>query len=181
MNIYDFSVTKYDGKVEKLDQYKGKVMLIVNSATHCGFTPQYEDLKHLHDEYASKGLVILDFPCDQFGNQAPGTNQEIMDFCINRYMLPYELYSKIDVNGEGADPLFTYLKDQKGFTGFDAKHPLSRVLMINLSKADPDFECNPDIKWNFTKFLVDRDGNVVDRFEPVDNMCRVEEIINAIL
>ncbi len=181
MDIYTISIEKNTGDVEELLKYKGRVMLIVNSATACGFTPQYEELKYLHETYHDKGLVILDFPCNQFKNQAPGSDEEIQNFCINTYALPYIMCKKIDVNGKDAHPLFTYLKHEKGFTGFDASHPKSKALMTMLLKDDPNFMCNPDIKWNFTKFLVDRNGNVIDRFEPVDGVDKIETIIKEII
>lgn len=113
-----------------------------------------------------RGLDILDFPCDQFGHQAPGTNEEIAQFCTSRFGVTFPQFAKIEVNGEGADPLFTYLQQQKGFEGFDDGHELTPILEDLLSKDDPDYAGKPDIKWNFTKFLVDREGNVVRRFEP---------------
>ncbi len=181
MNIYDFTILKNDGKTETLEQYKGNVLLIVNSATACGFTPQYTDLKNLHEKYAEKGLVILDFPCNQFGEQAPGTDEEIQDFCVNKYLLPYTLCAKIDVNGPQEHPLYTYLKSKKGFSGFNPNHEKSSRLSERVAKDDADFKNNENIKWNFTKFLVSKDGEVLERFEPVDDMSEVEAAIAKLL
>ncbi len=165
-NIYDYTVTDNKGNAVQLSQYKGKVLLIVNTATACGFTPQYNDLDALYDAYADKGLEILDFPCNQFGEQAPGTDEEIHEFCVLRYDTKFPRFHKIDVNGADELPLYTFLKSQKGFAGFDPQHPLTNILHDMFSKADADYASKPDIKWNFTKFLVDRNGNVVARFEP---------------
>jgi glutathione peroxidase len=142
MGLYDFKIKDIDGKDVPMSKYKGKVMLIVNTATHCGFTPQYEGLEKLHKKYHKKGLEILDFPCNQFANQAPESNKEIANFCAMHYKTSFQTFAKIDVNGKYADPLFKYLKKQKlGMLG-------------------------GRITWNFTKFLVDREGNVVKRFAP---------------
>jgi len=142
MGLYDFKIKDIDGKDVPMSKYKGKVMLIVNTATHCGFTPQYEGLEKLHKKYHKKGLEILDFPCNQFANQAPESNKEIANFCAMHYKTSFQTFAKIDVNGKYADPLFVYLKKQKlGMLG-------------------------GRITWNFTKFLVDREGNVVKRFAP---------------
>lgn len=141
-------------------------MLIVNTATACGFTPQYAELEALYEAYAEKGFVILDFPCNQFGAQAPGTDEEIHSFCTLNFNTKFARFRKIEVNGENEQPLYTFLKSQKGFAGFDLAHPLTKILDDMFSKADADYAKKPDIKWNFTKFLVDRQGNVVERFEP---------------
>ncbi len=181
MSIYDFSVTKVNGEKQELSMYKGKVMLILNSAIKCGFTPQYEQLAKMHNDYADKGLVILDFPCNQFGEQAPGTDEEIEAFCVNKYLLPYILCSKTEVNGENEHPLYTYIKSKMGFRGFPKEHQSTEVLEKMLSKNDPNYAELSDIKWNFTKFLVDKDGNVVKRFEPGEDMKIVEEEIVKLL
>ncbi len=182
MNLYDIEVLKVDGSVESLANYKGKVMLIVNTATKCGFTPQYEDLRKLHEKYNAKGLEILDFPCNQFGEQAPGSDQEINEFCVLKYQLPYNQFSKIEVNGENETELFKYLKEKKGFEGFNnEKNPLNSRLKEMFEKRMPGYENTPDIKWNFTKFLIDKDGNVVKRFEPVDEMDQIENEIIKLL
>ena len=157
MNIYDFQVKDAKGNTVNLSEYKGKTLLIVNTATGCGFTPQYKGLQALYDKYQSKGFEILDFPCNQFGNQAPGTEDEIHQFCEINYKTTFRLFSKIDVNGKNESPLYTYLKGQKG--GF-------------LSKR---------IKWNFTKFLVDKTGKVVERFAPTATPESIENKIASIL
>ena len=157
MKIYDFKVRNAKGEEVPMTEFKGKVLLIVNTATGCGFTPQYEGMQKLYEKYRDKGLEILDFPCNQFGHQAPGTDEEIQEFCTLKYNTTFPLFSKIDVNGKNADPLFVYLKAQQG--GF----------------------LGDDIKWNFTKFLVSRDGTVVDRYAPVTKPEKIEEDILKLL
>lgn len=181
MNVYDFSVTNRSGNEVSLSVYKGEVLLIVNTATQCGFTPQYDALQDLYKKYVNEGLVILDFPCNQFGNQAPGTNDEIYSFCETNYGVSFPIFSKIEVNGDNAHPLYKYLKSQKGFAGFDENHKLTPVLEDKLSEEDPDYKNNPDIKWNFTKFLIDRNGNVVERFEPTEDIYIVETKVKELL
>ncbi len=157
MSVYDYTMKSAAGEEVSLAQYKGKVLLIVNTATGCGFTPQYEGLEKLYKDYQGKGLEILDFPCNQFGNQAPGTNEEIVSFCKLKYDVSFPQFAKIEVNGANEAPLYTYLKkEQGGMLG---------------SK----------IKWNFTKFLVDRDGKVVDRFAPTVTPEQLESKIQALL
>ena len=157
MNIYDFKVKTRKGEEVDLSTFKGKVMLIVNTATGCGFTPQYEGLEKLYEEYHDKGLEILDFPCNQFGHQAPGTDEEIHEFCTGKYKTQFDQFAKIDVNGKNEDPLYTYLKSKKG--GLLGKN----------------------IKWNFTKFLVDKEGNVVKRYEPTTEPSKIEKDIIELL
>lgn len=180
-NIYGFTVTDNQGKEVSLSQYKGKVILIVNTATHCGFTPQYEDLDSLYAAYADKGLEILDFPCNQFGGQAPGTDAEIQQFCVANFNTLFPRFHKIDVNGANESPLYTYLKKKKGFAGFDPAHPLTNVLHTIFSSTDPDYAKKPSIKWNFTKFLIDRKGRVVARFEPTATKETIAPAIEALL
>lgn len=165
-NIYDFTVKTNKGADQSLAEHKGKVILVVNTATKCGFTPQYEDLDSLYDEFSGRGFTILDFPCNQFGGQAPESDEEIEQFCTLRFNTKFPRFKKIDVNGENEIPLYTWLKSQKGFAGFDKNHKLTAILEDMFSKADPDYAQKPDIKWNFTKFLIDSEGNVVKRFEP---------------
>ena len=179
--VYDFKVLDRKGGEVSLASYKGKVLLIVNTATRCGFTPQYEELEALYKNYKEQGLEILDFPCNQFGQQAPGTEEEIHSFCQLNYGTEFPQFKKIDVNGENAAPLFTYLKAQKGFEGFDLNNKIGALLDDMLSKADPNYKQNPDIKWNFTKFLIDQQGNVVARFEPTAPMADVEAQVNELL
>lgn len=157
MSIYDLQVKDSKGELASLRDYQGKVMLIVNTATGCGFTPQYEGLQGLYDKYKEYGFEILDFPCNQFGNQAPGSDTEIVDFCQLKYGVTFQTFSKIEVNGKKEDPLYTYLKSQK--TG------------VMGSK----------IKWNFTKFLVDRNGIVVERFSPTTDPAKIEGRIKDII
>lgn len=181
MNIYDFNVLGRSDETISLEKYKGNVVLIINSATQCGFTPQYDKLQDLYERYSSQGFVILDFPCNQFGNQAPGTNEEIATFCDSNYGVTFPIFSKIEVNGENAAPLYKYLKSEKSFAGFDPKHPLTEILDKMLSEANPDYKNDSDIKWNFTKFLIDRNGNVVERFEPTEDLGAVEQVIADLL
>jgi len=157
MGIYDFTVKDAKGEDVNLSEYKGKVLLIVNTATGCGFTPQYEGLQKLYDTYQGQGFEILDFPCNQFGNQAPGTEEEIVEFCQMKYNTTFRQFAKIEVNGDNESPLYTYLKSQKG--GLLGKK----------------------IKWNFTKFLVDREGNVVDRYGSTDTPEKIEADIKKLL
>lgn len=157
MKIYDFTVLDTKKQPVKLDLYEGKVLLVVNTATGCGFTPQYEGLENLYKKYKDAGLVILDFPCNQFAGQAPGTEAEIVQFCQLKYNVSFPQFAKIKVNGDDADPLYVWLKDQKGGV---------------FGKA---------IKWNFTKFLVDREGNVVERYSPTTKPEDIEEAIKKLL
>jgi glutathione peroxidase len=181
MNIYDFSVKTRLGKEISLKDYEGKVLLIVNTATGCGFTPQYTGLQELYNKYKDNGFEILDFPCNQFGQQAPGTEEEIHEFCQLNYATKFPQFKKIEVNGKGQSPLFAYLKSQKGFKGFDPNHKIGKILIDMLSKADPDYDKTPDIKWNFTKFLIDRNGNVVERFEPTEDIKVIEKAVEELL
>ena len=175
-SIYDFVVEKPDGTEISLSEFQGKPMLIVNTATGCGFTPQYEDLKNLYDTYSGQGLEIIDIPCDQFGHQAPGTDEEIHTFCTANFGTPYEQYKKSEVNGDGQLPLYAFLKEQQGFEGFTGEKAdfMDGYLKENV---DPNYADNDDIKWNFTKFLVSKDGDVVARFEPTVDMAVVEEAV----
>lgn len=181
MNIYSFKAKDTKGQEVSLKDYEGKVVLIVNTATGCGFTPQYEDLEKLYKEYKDQGFVILDFPCNQFGQQAPGTDEEIVSFCTTNYGVSFPQFSKIEVNDEGAHPLFKFLKEQKTFAGFDPAHTLTPVLEKMLGESDPDYKSKSAIKWNFTKFLIDRKGNVVERFEPTEDMKIVGKKIVELL
>ena len=179
--VYDFKVTNDEGKEVSLSDYKGKVILIVNTATRCGFTPQYKELEELYQKYSQSGLEILDFPCNQFGQQAPGSIEEIHNFCTANFNIHFPQFDKIDVNGDNAHPLFSYLKSKQAFGGFDLNERLGKLLDDMMRKKDPEFDKNPDIKWNFTKFLIDRQGNVIKRFEPTDKMADVEmEIAKAL-
>ena len=172
--IYDFKVMNDEGQEVSLSDYKGKVLLIVNTATRCGFTPQYNELEALYKKYQSEGLEILDFPCNQFGEQAPGTIQEIHQFCTANFDIQFPQFDKIEVNGENEAPLYTYLKAQKGFSGFDLNDKTGKFMDEMLRKKDADYDKKSDIKWNFTKFLISRDGKVLKRYEPTDKMTDVE-------
>ena len=172
--IYDISVKDDLGNDVSLADYKGKVLLIVNTATRCGFTPQYDELEALYEKYHAQGLEILDFPCNQFGEQAPGTIEEIHQFCTMNFNIKFPQFDKIDVNGANESPLFTYLKAQKGFGGFDLNDQRGKFMDEMLRKQDADYDKKSDIKWNFTKFLVSRDGRVVKRYEPTDKMTDVD-------
>lgn len=180
-SIYDFEVMALGNKSVKLDEYKGKVLLIVNSASKCGFTPQYSDLEAINKRFAERGFAILDFPCNQFGAQSPESDEETEQFCQLNYGTTFPQFKKIEVNGANESPLYTYLKAQRGFAGFDKEHNLTPILEKMLGEADPDFAAKSDIKWNFTKFLVDRDGNVVARFEPTADMESVAKAIEGLL
>lgn len=181
MGLYDYEVKNGEGQPVSMKEYEGKVLLIVNSATACGFTPQYEDLQGLYEKFNDKGLEILDFPCNQFGNQAPGSQKEIQSFCELEYGVTYPVFEKVDVNGNGALPLYDFLKEEKGFKGFDLDHPLTPVLDGMLSAADPEYKTDPSIKWNFTKFLVDRSGTILERFEPTTSVKLIEQRLEGIL
>lgn len=173
-SVYDFKVTNDEGNEVSLDKYKGKVLLIVNTATRCGFTPQYKELEELYQKYQAKGLEILDFPCNQFGEQAPGTIQEIKQFCTANFGIQFPQFDKIDVNGPSEHPLFTYLKAQKPFGGFDLNDDMGKILDNMLRKRDANYDKNADIKWNFTKFLISSDGRVVKRYEPTDKITDID-------
>ena len=164
--VYDFIVPGKKKTEKNLADYKGKVLLIVNTASRCGFTNQYTELEEIYEKFHEKGLEILDFPCNQFGQQAPESQEEYHSFCQLNYKTKFPQFAKVEVNGEKELPLYKWLKSKKGFAGFDEKHPLTSKLNEMFSKADPDFAKKPDIKWNFTKFLVDKQGHVVGRFEP---------------
>lgn len=179
--IYKIAVKNMYGKTETLKPYKGKVLLIVNTATRCGFTPQYKELEELYAKYHAQGFEILDFPCNQFGAQAPEDILKIREFCTENYETTFPLYDKIDVNGTEAAPLFVYLKGKQGFRGFDLNDPKGKRLDGMLRKRDADYDKNADIKWNFTKFLVDGNGRVVRRFEPTESMNSVDQAVSELL
>lgn len=181
MNIYDFTVPDQKGNITDLKKYSGNVLLITNTATKCGFTPQYKELQALFEKFYNKGFFILDFPCNQFGEQAPGTAEEISGFCSVNYGTTFPRFAKINVNGENALPLFKFMQSQKGFAGFNPEHTLTPVLDKLLSKEDPEYKKSDSIKWNFTKFLIDRSGNVVRRFEPTAQISEIEKSIEEII
>ena len=179
-SIYDYSVPAVNGSEVKLSDYQGKVMVIVNTATGCGFTPHYKPLEEMYEKYHEKGLEIIDIPCNQFAGQTPGTDEEIHEFCTLKYNTQFPQMKKSDVNGENALPVYGYLKSQKGFEGF-GKGPMALMMGTMLKKIDKDYKNNPEIKWNFTKFVIDRQGNVVARFEPTADMKKVDECVEKLL
>ncbi len=175
--VYDFTVKDRKGNEVPLSQYKGKVLLVVNTATGCGFTPHYEPLEAMYTELKDRGLEILDFPCNQFANQAPGSEDEIHEFCTVKFGADFPQFKKIDVNGETADPLFAFLATEKPFEGF-GKGLKNEALNKYAGMNNKQFGDKAYIKWNFTKFLVDREGKVIARFEPTKDM---QEVKNAVL
>lgn len=179
MNIYDFNVKAQDGSEVSLADFKGKVILVVNTATGCGFTPQYSDLQDIYDSLHDSGLEILDFPCNQFADQAPGSDEEIHDFCTGRYGITFPQYSKIDVNGDNAIPLYKWITENTKFEGFEG--PMKVILAPIVKKMDADYKNNGKIKWNFTKILVNRDGDIVARFEPTASLDKVKKAIKEVL
>ncbi len=177
-SIYDFTVKDRKGNDVSLKDYEGKVLLIVNTATGCGFTPHYDPLEAMYEELKDKGFEILDFPCNQFANQAPGTEDEIHEFCKMKFGTKFPQFSKIDVNGETAEPLFAYLASEKPFEGFGKG--LKNVALEKFTNANnKKFRDKAYIKWNFTKFLVDREGKVIARFEPTVDMKEVRAAVEA--
>ena len=179
--VYRFTVKGRKGEDVSLADYKGKVLLIVNTATRCGFTPQYEGLEWMYERHKGKGFELLDFPCNQFGGQAPGTEDEIHAFCVVNYKTAFPQFAKIDVNGENAAPLFRFLTDSAKFEGFPQDGKLAPILEKMLREADPDYAKKPDIKWNFTKFLIGRDGKVIRRFEPAAPLSEIETAVEKAL
>ena len=177
--VYDFTVKDRQGNDVSLSGYQGKVLLIVNTATGCGFTPHYEPLEAMYGEMKDRGFEILDFPCNQFANQAPGTDDEIHEFCTVKFGTEFPQFKKVEVNGPNAEPLFVFLAGQKAFGGFKG---LKGMAMKAVQKSvDKEFGDQAYIKWNFTKFLVDREGNVIARFEPTDDMDAVKKAVAAAL
>jgi glutathione peroxidase len=185
MGFYDYSVKDRQGNDVSMKNYEGKVVLVVNTATGCGFTPQYEDLEKIYEQYHDQGFEILDIPCNQFAGQTPGTDEEVHEFCTLKYNTKFDQMHKTNVNNrpdkdEKEEPLYTYLKSQQGFKGF-GKGVKAMAMAAMLSKLDKNYKTNPDIKWNFTKFLIDRNGNVVDRFEPTNKMDDVAKAVASLI
>ena len=178
--IYDFTVKDRTGKEVNLGEYRGKVLLVVNTATGCGFTPHYEPLEAMYREMKDQGLEILDFPCNQFGNQAPGSDDEIHEFCTVKFGTEFPQFAKIDVNGDTADPLFAWLATEKPFEGF-GKGLKNAALKKFSEMNNKTFGDKAYIKWNFTKFLINREGQVIARFEPTVDMKEVEKAVKAAL
>lgn len=179
MSIYDYTIYTRQNQAVPLTNYQGSVLLIVNTATGCGFTPQYKELQKLHDNYHQQGLTIIDIPCNQFKEQAPESDEEIHQFCQLHYQTGFDQFRKSEVKGDRALPLYTYLTNQQGFQGF-GKSVKGLAMSAFLKSLHTKDKVN-DVKWNFTKFLVDRTGQVVERFEPTDNMTEVEKAIKALL
>ena len=180
-NIYRFEALDGDGNTVNLSDYQGQVLLVVNTATQCGFTPQYEGLQDLYARYHGQGLEILDFPCNQFGAQAPGSNEEIHAFCTGTYNTTFPQMAKINVNGDSATALYSWLKSKAPFGGFDTTDRIGAYLDQMFRAQDSLYDQKPDIKWNFTKFLIDRQGNVVRRFEPTAPISDIEAAIIDLL
>ncbi|WP_069999982.1 glutathione peroxidase [Cellulosilyticum sp. I15G10I2] len=181
MTIYDFSANSIGGQPIDFDKYKGKVIIIANTASKCGFTPQYEDLQKLYEEYKDQGLEILGFPCNQFEGQEPGANEEVQAFCSLNYGVSFQLFEKVDVREENAHPLFKYLTQNAPFKGFDLNHPIGKILQSLLQEKHPEFLIDDSIKWNFTKFLIDQNGNIVKRYEPTTSPLDMEDDIKKLL
>ena len=178
--VYDFKVTDRMGNEVSLADYKGKVLLIVNTATGCGFTPHYEPLEAMYKELKDQGFEILDFPCNQFANQAPGSDDEIHEFCTLKFGTEFPQFAKIDVNGENADPLFAFLASEKPFVGF-GKGLKNAALNKFAAANNKQYGDKTYVGWNFTKFLIDREGRVIARFEPTVDMAEVEKAVKAAL
>ncbi|KGX92250.1 glutathione peroxidase [Pontibacillus halophilus JSM 076056 = DSM 19796] len=182
MSIYDYTATMMNGSEKSLSDYKGKVFLVVNTAGRCGFTYQYEDLQKLYDRYHSKGFEILGFPCNQFDNQEPDSNDRIQTACMLNYGVSFPLFQKTDVRGENAHPLFQYLSESIPFQGFNKWHPVAKILIPLLNEKHPEYLVDShSIKWNFTKFLVSSEGEIVKRFEPTTDPIDMEADIEALL
>ncbi|MFF2481206.1 glutathione peroxidase [Paenibacillus sp. NPDC058071] len=181
MSVYTFEAEKINGEAVSLEQYKGKVLIIVNTASKCGFTPQYSDLQKIYEQYKDQGLEILGFPSNQFGEQEPGSNSDVQSFCQINYGVTFPLFAKTDVREDSAHPLFSYLTEQAPFQGFNVSEPSGKMLNAFLSEKLPQLLEGDSIKWNFTKFLVDREGRVVKRFEstqePNDMKADIEKLL----
>jgi glutathione peroxidase len=178
--VYDFTVKDRQGNDVSLSEYQGKVLLIVNTATGCGFTPHYEPLEEMHKDMKEQGFEILDFPCNQFANQAPGSDDEIHDFCTIKFGTEFPQFKKIDVNGDNADPLFAWLATEKPFEGFGKGLKMAALKKFS-DMNNKQFGEKAYIRWNFTKFLIDREGKVISRFEPSVDMKEVRDAVAAAL
>ncbi len=177
--IYDYKLIKRDGSEFNTSDLKGKIVLVVNTATGCGFTPQYKALEELYKRYHDKGLEIIDLPCDQFGHQAPGTDDEIHEFCTAKYQTSFDQFKKIDVNGDNADAFISYIKNQ--LPQGEVKGLKNKMAMAATKKLSGTCKTEYDIAWNFTKFLIDREGNVIKRLEPVIDPMELEEDIKGMI
>ena len=180
MGFYDLTVTARDGSEVKLSDYQGKVVMVVNTATGCGFTPHYEPIEKMYEDLHGQGFEVIDVPCNQFAGQTPGTDDEIHEFCTLKYHTQFPQMKKSDVNGDNAIELFKYLKSKKEFDGF-GKGAKALAMNLLLKRIDKDYKNNSEIKWNFTKFIVDRKGNVVARFEPTADMKEVRSFVENLV
>ncbi len=180
MGFYDYEVEKPDGTMQKMSDFEGKVVMVVNTATGCGFTPHYEPMEEMYRDFHDRGFEIVDVPCNQFAGQTPGTDEEIHEFCTLKYHTEFPQMKKSDVNGENAIPLYKFLKSQKTFEGF-GKGPKALAMSAMLKTIDKDYKNNSEIKWNFTKFIINRDGDVVARFEPTADMKDVRAFVEKLL
>lgn len=181
MNVYQFVFNSIDGEEVPLSKYKDKVLLVVNTASKCGFTPQYDELQKLYEKYNSKGLEILGFPTNQFAGQEPGTNEEVKDFCLRNYGVTFQMFEKTNVRGTEENELFKFLTQMAPFKGLNLAHPIGKPLANLLEESFPDYLLGDSIKWNFTKFLIDRDGNVISRYEPTSSPFDMEGEIQKLL
>jgi glutathione peroxidase len=181
MSIYDFEVKNANGETVSLSDYKGKVLLIVNTASRCGFTPQFQDLQKLYAKYQKYGFEILGFPCNQFGEQEPGSSQDAVAFCQRNYGVTFPIFEKIEVNGNNAHPLFQYLKKEAPFKGFDETSASGKILKLMIMDKNPEWFVGDEIKWNFTKFLINRDGKVIRRYEPIEEPLDFEKDIETLV
>ncbi|OUM84673.1 MAG: glutathione peroxidase [Bacillus thermozeamaize] len=177
MSVHQFDVQTVNGETKSLSEYKGKVLLIVNTASKCGFTPQYEGLQKLYDKFKEHDFEVLAFPCNQFGGQEPGTSEEAAAFCQVNYGVTFPVFAKVEVNGPNAHPLFQYLKNQAPFKGFDEENPRGKRIKEFVAENYPEFYEGNEIKWNFTKFLIDRNGQVTRRYEPYEEPMNFEQDI----
>jgi glutathione peroxidase len=181
MSIYDYEVKNTNGETVSLSDYKGKVLLIVNTASRCRFTPQFQDLQKLYAKYQKYGFEILGFPCNQFGEQEPGSNQDVVAFCQRNYGVTFPIFEKIEVNGNNAHPLFQYLKKEAPFKGFDETSASGKILKLMIMEKNPEWLVGDEIKWNFTKFLINRDGKVVRRYESIEEPIDFEKDIETLV
>lgn len=180
-NIYGFTVKDFEGKEVSLNKFKGKVLLIVNTATKCGYTPQYGDLEELYKKYGKDGLEVLNFPCNQFGEQAPGSDASINEFCVLTYNTTYPQFAKVEVNGENEAPLFAYIKDKKNYVILPEESSISKLENVMYVGSKDEADGKPDIYWNFTKFLVNKEGKVMARFESKADKETLEPAIKELL
>lgn len=180
MSVYNFSLINKLGQEQSLKEFEGKVLVIVNTASKCGFTPQYDGLEELYKEYKEQGLEIIAVPSNQFGDQEPGSNDEVQSFCRLNFGVTFPVMAKADVRGENAIDLFKYLTKEQGFKGFPASE-LTELLTGHLNAIDPNYLQDDQVKWNFTKFVIDRKGHVVARFEPMAEPAEMKECIISLL